>query len=65
VRETGEENAIAYYELISRLGQALGPMIFATALIFGERIGIGLLALVCIICTGIIYLVNRQYVTEP
>ncbi|MDR1268291.1 MAG: MFS transporter, partial [Planctomycetaceae bacterium] len=60
VRETGEENAIAYYELISRLGQALGPMIFATALIFGERIGIGLLALVCIICTGIIYLVNGQ-----
>ncbi|MDR0337453.1 MAG: MFS transporter [Planctomycetaceae bacterium] len=61
VREIGEENAIAYYELISRLGQALGPIIFATALIFGECIGIGLTALTCIICTGIIYLVNRMY----
>lgn len=64
VREIGEENAIAYYELVSRLGQALGPMIFAMALIFGERTGIGLTALICIICTGIIYLVNRQHATD-
>ncbi|GHT28904.1 hypothetical protein FACS18942_09720 [Planctomycetales bacterium] len=60
VQDAGEENAIAYYELISRLGQALGPMIFALALIFGERTGIGLITLVCIICTGIIYLVNKK-----
>jgi predicted MFS family arabinose efflux permease len=60
VKEVGEENAIAYYELISRLGQALGPMIFALALIFGERTGIGLMTPVCIICTGIIYFVNQQ-----
>ncbi|MDR2441486.1 MAG: MFS transporter [Planctomycetaceae bacterium] len=64
VREVGEENAIAYYELVSRLGQAFGPIIFASALMFGERTGIGLTALVCIICTGIIYLVNRRYATN-
>jgi predicted MFS family arabinose efflux permease len=60
VQEAGKENAIAYYELVSRLGQALGPMIFAAMLIFGERTGIGLITLVCIIGTGIIYLVNRK-----
>lgn len=64
VSEVGEENAIAYYELVSRLGQAIGPIIFASALIFGERTGIGLTALVCIVCTGIIYLVNRKYKTD-
>jgi predicted MFS family arabinose efflux permease len=60
VREAGEENAIAYYELVARLGQALGPMIFATMLIFGERTGVGLIALICLTGTGIIYLVNRK-----
>jgi predicted MFS family arabinose efflux permease len=60
VQEVGKENAIAYYELVSRLGQALGPMIFAVMLIFGERTGIGLTALVCMVGTGIIYIVNRK-----
>ncbi|MDR1291180.1 MAG: MFS transporter [Planctomycetaceae bacterium] len=61
VQEVGKENAIAYYELVSRLGQALGPMIFAAMLILGERTGIGLTALVCMVGTGIIYIVNQQY----
>jgi predicted MFS family arabinose efflux permease len=59
-QEIGESAAIAYYELASKIGDALGPIILsALILLGGNRKGVLMLFLICITCTFIMFVINR------
>ncbi|SET17856.1 Predicted arabinose efflux permease, MFS family [Natronincola peptidivorans] len=43
----GQGQALGYYSNVKKIGQMLGPMIFGSVLVFGNKTGVGLIAAAC------------------
>ncbi len=58
-KAVGEERAVAFIELGGKIGETLGPIIFACLLAFGGRRGTATICVLCLVCTGLLILINR------
>lgn len=52
-KEAGEGKAVAYYSIIGKLGQMLGPITFAAVSFQGTQKGVGIIAIGVVIALGI------------
>jgi predicted MFS family arabinose efflux permease len=50
-RQMGGDSATAYFELFGKIGETVGPMAFAVALMLGQGVGMTVLGLVIIVST--------------
>jgi hypothetical protein len=63
--QIGEGTAIAYYELATKIGDTLGPMILATCiLIAGNQKGILIVFVISMTCTIMLFVVNKFVAKE-
>lgn len=61
VIQAGEDRATGYFELFGKIGETIGPMLFAAVLVLGRQLGLGILgASVIVLAVPYILFVRRK-----
>ena len=64
----GEERAIACYELTGKIGDTLGPILFAFAISFGDTKGIAVISIATLCCVLLLFVIesfcNRRHKSD-